>query len=216
MSEITNEAIFRGKIVGMRGGNANGTITLACPFVTTLRKEGKTENEARTNFPAMMYTKYTSTENVHDNFKVGDHVVVKASVRAQVRMDEHTGEVRESIGIYINDILHDRGKMMDAFGVEGGPYHEPQNEVYLSGSLEGITRRNATAQIRLNLSDERRNIVNAMYFHAPENKIRGLSIGDRVNILAMVQTVDTKDKDKENKKARNYQDLVVLGLSVDK
>ena len=210
MGNIVNEAIFRGRIASMRGTEGGGTIVLACPVITTTRKGGQLENGVRTNFPALSFNKHTVTEDIMKNFKVGNHVVVKGYVQSYLRMDERTGEVREMMEVYIREMLHDNSKMANAFGIEGRNYPECQNEVYLSAPLIGITKRtDSILSLRLDLSGERKNMVNATFFRAPAGVADGLSIGSQVNLLAMVQTIDTKS----GKKAPSYQDLVVLDLA---
>ena len=207
--EIMNEAIFRGRIVRIREANGNGTITLACPLITTVRKKGIVENGTRVNYPVLSFNKNTVTPNIAETFKQGDHVIVKGYVQSYMRLDENSGDAKEIMNLYIREIMPDTSKMMNAFGVEGRTYPESQNEVYLSGVLSGITKRNDTiALLRIDLSQERKN-VNAVYFRAPANVISDLSIGETINVLAMVQTVDTK----ERKMFRNYQELVILDIA---
>lgn len=207
--EIMNEAIFRGRIVRIRGTNGNGTITLACPLITTVRRKGVVENGVRVNYPVLSFNKNTVTPDILESFKQGDHVIVKGYVQSYMRLDENSGDAKEIMNLYIREIMLDTSKMMNAFGVEGRTYPEPQNEAYLSGVLAGVTKRTDTiATLRLDLSKERKNIVNAVYFRAPANVISDLSIGETVNVLAMVQTVDTREK----KVIRNYQELVVLDI----
>ena len=208
--EIMNEAIFRGRIVRIREANGNGTITLACPLITTVRKKGIVENGTRVNYPVLSFNKNTVTPNIAETFKQGDHVIVKGYVQSYMRLDENSGDAKEIMNLYIREIMPDTSKMMNAFGVEGRTYPESQNEVYLSGVLSGITKRNdAIALLRIDLSQERKNVVNAVYFRAPANVISDLSIGETINVLAMVQTVDTK----ERKMFRNYQELVILDIA---
>ena len=205
--EIMNEAIFRGRIVRIREANGNGTITLACPLITTVRKKGIVENGTRVNYPVLSFNKNTVTPNIAETFKQGDHVIVKGYVQSYMRLDENSGDAKEIMNLYIREIMPDTSKMMNAFGVEGRTYPESQNEVYLSGVLSGITKRNDTiALLRIDLSQERKNVV---YFRAPANVISDLSIGETINVLAMVQTVDTK----ERKMFRNYQELVILDIA---
>lgn len=210
MSNIVNEAIFRGRIASMRGNEGSGTVVLACPVITTLRRDGKLENGVRTNFPALSFNKNTVTENIMKNFKVSDHVVVKGYVQSYLRMDERTGEVRETMEVYIREMVLDNSKMANAFGIEGRNYPECQNEVYLSAPIIGITKRTDTiVSLRLDLSGEKKNMVDATFFRAPASLLDRLSIGSQVNLLAMVQTVDTKS----GKRAASYQNLVVLDLA---
>ena len=162
MGNIVNEAIFRGRIASMRGTEGGGTIVLACPVITTTRKGGQLENGVRTNFPALSFNKHTITEDIMKNFKVGNHVVVKGYVQSYLRMDERTGEVKEMMEVYIREMLHDNSKMANAFGVEGRNYPECQNEVYISAPLIGIAKRTESIlSLRLDLSGERKNMVNA-------------------------------------------------------
>lgn len=99
------------------------------------------------------------------NFKVGNHVVVKGYVQSYLRMDERTGEVKEMMEVYIREMLHDNSKMANAFGVEGRNYPEYQNEVYISAPLIGIAKRTESIlSLRLDLSGERKNMVNATFF----------------------------------------------------
>mgnify|MGYP000283737834 CR=1 FL=1 len=221
MSEQTNkvnEAIFRGRIASIRGKGVNGSLVIACPMVTTTNKGGKLENSVVTNFPALDFNKNTTTKDIPQNFKVGDHVVAKGYVQTYFRMDEHTGEVQETTGIYIRELLHDNSKMTNAFGAEGRYFPEAQNEVYLSGPVAGISKRSVNAknpnfaivQLRLDLSVERQNMVNALYFRAPQSAINGIRIGDTVDILAMIQTADIK---KEKKSTTGYQSIVVMDMA---
>lgn len=208
--EIMNEAIFRGRIVRIRGANGNGTITLACPLITTTRKKGVVENGVRNNYPVLSFNKSTVTQDILETFKQGDHVIVKGYVQSYMRLDENSGDAKEIMNLYVHEIMPDNSKMMNAFGVEGRTYPESQNEVYLSGVLAGITKRTDTiATLRIDLSKERKNVVNAVYFRAPANIISDLSIGETVNVLAMVQTVDAREK----KVIRNYQELVILDIA---
>lgn len=161
-------------------------------------------------YPVLSFNKNTVTPNIAETFKQGDHVIVKGYVQSYMRLDENSGDAKEIMNLYIREIMPDTSKMMNAFGVEGRTYPESQNEVYLSGVLSGITKRNDTiALLRIDLSQERKNVVNAVYFRAPANVISDLSIGETINVLAMVQTVDTK----ERKMFRNYQELVILDIA---
>ena len=210
MHDITNEAVFCGTIVSIRGKGNNGSITLACPLITSTRRQGKLENNVRINYPSLSFNKDTKTENILENFKVRDHVRVTAHVQSYLQMDENTGDTREIVNVYIDEITLDSSKMMNMFCKEGRVFPEARNEVYLSGTLLGIVKRTESIlSIRIDLSGQRKNYVNAMYYRAPSGLASEFVIGEKVAVLAMVQTVNTK----ENKKSRNYQDLVILDMS---
>lgn len=99
---------------------------------------------------------------------------------------------------------------MSMFGKNGRIYPESINEVYLSCTLAGITKHtNTILKFRLDLSDKRKNLMDAIYYRASAGIANGMGIGDSVDILAMIQTVNTK----EDKKIRNYQELVILDIS---
>lgn len=210
MNDITNEAVFCGTIVSIRGKGNNGSITLACPLITNTRRQGKLESNVRINYPSLSFNKDTQTENILEKFKVKDHVRVTGYVQSYLQMDENTGDTKEIINVYINEISLDSSKMMNMFCKEGRTYPEARNEVYLSGILLGVVKRTESIlSIRLDVSGQRKNFINAMYFRAPSGMASEFVIGEKVDILAMVQTINTK----ENKKSRNYQDLVILDLS---
>lgn len=210
MHDITNEAVFCGTIVSIRGKGNSGSITLACPLITSTRRQGKLENNVRINYPSLSFNKDTKTENILENFKVRDHVRVTAHVQSYLQMDENTGDTREIVNVYIDEITLDSSKMMNMFCKEGRVFPEARNEVYLSGTLLGIVKRTESIlSIRIDLSGQRKNYVNAMYYRAPSGLASEFVIGEKVDVLAMVQTVNTK----ENKKSRNYQDLVILDMS---
>lgn len=210
LHDITNEAVFYGTIVSIRGKGNNGSITLACPLITNTRRQGKLESNVRVNYPSLSFNKDTKTENIPENFKVKDHVRVTGHVQSYLQMDENTGDTREIVNVYIDEITLDSSKMMNMFCKEGRTYSEARNEVYLSGNLLGIVKRtDSILSIRLDVSGQRKNYINAIFFRAPSGLAGEFVIGERVDVLAMVQTVNTK----ENKKSRNYQDLVILDMS---
>lgn len=210
LHDITNEAVFCGTIVSIRGKGNNGSITLACPLITNTRRQGKLESNVRVNYPSLSFNKDTKTEGILENFKVRDHVRVTAHVQSYLQMDEKTGDTKEIVNIYIDEIIQDSSKMMSMFCKEGRTYPEARNEVYLSGILLGVVKRTESIlSIRLDVSVKRKNYINAMYYRAPSGLASEFVIGDKVDILAMVQTMNTK----ENKKFRNYQDLVILDMS---
>lgn len=210
LHDITNEAVFCGTIVSIRGKGNNGSITLACPLITNTRRQGKLESNVRVNYPSLSFNKDTKTENILENFKVRDHVRVTGHVQSYLQMDENTGDTREIVNVYIDEITLDSSKMMNMFCKEGRTYSEPRNEVYLSGNLLGVVKRtDSILSIRLDVSGQRKNYINAIYFRAPSGLASEFVIGEKVDVLAMVQTVNTK----ENKKSRNYQDLVILDMS---
>ena len=210
MNKVTNEAVFCGTIVSIRGKGNSGSITLACPSITSTRRQGKIENNVRINYPSLSFNKDTKTENILESFKVGNHVRVAAHVQSYLQMDENTGDTREILNVYIDEITQDSSKMMSMFCKEGRTFPEPRNEVYLSGTLLGVVKRTESIlSIRLDLSDQRKNYINAMFYRAPSGLASEFVIGDKVDILAMVQTIDTK----EHKKARSYHELVILDMS---
>lgn len=207
--EIINEAVFCGRIVSIRGNETSGTVTIACPAVTLTRRSGKIENGVRVNYPSLSYNKNTITQEVVGNFKRGDYVTIKGYVQAYLGLDKNNGDTKEITSLYIREIFHDRSKMEAAFGIAGRTYPESKNEVYLTGTLAGIVKRaERVLSVRLDLSAEHRNLINAVYYNARAGIASEYSIGDRVHILAMVQTVDTK----ENRHIYNYQDIVILDL----
>lgn len=206
---IMNHAVFRGTIVSIRGENGNGTIVLACPMITSMHRQGKIENGARVNYPALSFNKNTKTQNILTEFKQGNRVYVKAYLQTYVHMDDF-GEAHEMVNIYIDEIAQEYSKMMSMFGKNGRTFPESINEVYLSCTLAGITKHtNTILEFRLDLSDKRKNLMDAIYYRASAGIANGMTIGDSVDILAMIQTVNTK----ENKKVRNYQELVILDIS---
>lgn len=210
MAEIMNEVILRGRVARIRGEGTNGTVILACPAITTTRKEGKLLNGVKVNFPVLSFNKNTNTQDIANNFTVGEHVIVKGYVQSYLRMDEKTGEVKEVMNVYIREMLPDSSKMQNAFGVNGRFYPDAQNEVYLSGPIAGISKRGPrVTNIRLDLSGEKKNMINAVCFNASDELLSGLGIGTVVNLLAMVQTVDVND----GKKPLSYQQLVVLDMA---
>lgn len=206
---IMNHAIFRGTIVSIRGENENGTIVLACPMITNMYRQGKIENGVRVNYPVLSFNKNTKTQNILAEFKQGNRVFVKAYLQTYVHMDDF-GDAREIVNIYIDEIVQESSKMMSMFGKNGRIYRESINEVYLSCTLAGITKHtNTILKFRLDLSDKRKNLMDAIYYRASAGIANGMGIGDSVDILAMIQTVNTK----EDKKIRNYQELVILDIS---
>lgn len=210
MHDITNEAVFCGTIVSIRGKGNNGSITLACPIITSSRHQRKLENNVRVNYPSLSFNKDTKTENILENFKVRDHVRVTGHVQSYLQMDENTGDTREIVNIYIDKITQDSSKMMNMFCKEGRTFPEACNEVYLSGTLLGIVKRTESIlSIRIDLSGQRKNYVNAMYYRAPSGLASDFVIGEKVDVLAMVQTINTK----ESKRFGNYQNLVILDMS---
>ena len=62
--KIMNEAVFCGRIVSIRGNENSGTVTIACPVVTTTRRSGKIENGVRVNYPSLSYNKHTITQDI--------------------------------------------------------------------------------------------------------------------------------------------------------
>lgn len=210
LCDITNEAVFCGTIVSIRGKGNNGSITLACPLITNTRRQGALESNVRVNYPSLSFNKDTKTENILEKFKVRDHVRVTGHVQSYLQLDENTGDTREIINVYIDVITQDSSKMMNMFCKEGRTYSEARNEVYLSGNLLGVVKRTESIlSIRLDVSGQRKNYINAIYFRAPNGLASEFVIGEKVDILAMVQTVNTKEK----KNSRNYQDLVILDMS---
>lgn len=210
LRDITNEAVFCGTIVSIRGKGNNGSITLACPLITNTRRQGELESNVRVNYPSLSFNKDTKAENILEKFKVRDHVRVTGHVQSYLQLDESTGDTREIINVYIDDITQDSSKMMNMFCKEGRMYSEARNEVYLSGNLLGVVKRTESIlSIRLDVSGQRKNYINAVYFRAPSGLASEIVICEKVDILAMVQTVNTKEK----KKSRNYQELVILDMS---
>lgn len=210
LHDITNESVFCGTIVSIRGKGNTGSVTLACPLITSTRRQGKLENSVRVNYPSLSFNKDTKTENILENFKVGNHVRVTGHVQSYLQLDENTGDTREIVNIYIDEIIQDSSKMMSMFCKEGRTFPEGRNEVYLSGILLGVVKRTESIlSIRLDVSDQRKNYINAMYYRAPSGLASKFIIGEQVDILAMVQTINTK----ENKISRNYQNLVILDMS---
>lgn len=203
-----NKAIFHGTIVSMKGKNSNGSMTLACPFITRARRGGKIETLVRETYPTLSFNKNAVTKDILTNFAVGDRVVVEGNVRSYLRMDENTGDTREIMNIYIDTIEHDASCMEQVFGVKGRNYPEAENKLFLTGELAGISKRTGTTlNIRLDMSESgKRNMVDTVYYNAPASLVNELSIGDMVNVYARVQTVDTK----EHPHIRNYQSIVVL------
>lgn len=205
--EIMNEAVFCGRIVSIREDENSGTVTVACPAVTTTRRSGKVENGVRVNYPSLSYNKNTITPDVFGSFKRGDYVTIKGYVQAYLGLDKNNGETREITSLYIREMFHDRSKMEKVFGIPGRTYPETKNEVYLTGTLAGIVKRTERVlAVRLDLSTEHRNLINAVYYNARAGIASEYSIGDRVHILAMVQTVDTR----ESRHIYSYQDIVIL------
>lgn len=207
--KIMNEAVFCGRIVSIRGNENSGTVTIACPVVTTTRRSGKIENGVRVNYPSLSYNKHTITQDILGNFRQGNYVTIKGYVQVYLGLDKNNGDTREITSLYIREIFHDRSKMETAFGIAGRTYPETKNEVYLTGILDGIVKRGGRGlTVRLDLSDEHRNVINAMYYNAGAGIASQYNIGDRVHILAMVQTVDTK----ESRHIYSYQDIVILDM----
>lgn len=205
---VTNKAVVRGTIVSIHGKNNNGSMTIACPVITHSRKRGVLESSVRVNYPVVSFNSSTKTEGILDHFRQGQKVTIEGYVQSYLRMDDF-GDTREIMNLYITTITPDISKMEANFGIAGRIYPEPLNEVYLSGTLTGIVKRGDRAlAIRLDASREKKNILNLVYFHAPASVSQSFHIGDEVCILAMVQTVDTKEK----KVIHNYQDLVVLDI----
>lgn len=126
-------------------------------------------------------------------------------------MDEKSGETREMMNAYITEIQKQDSLMEHQFGQPGHVYPVESNEVYLTCRVAGVTKRTDTvALLRFDLSTpERKNMINGVYFNAPSSIINALTIGDIVNVVGMVQTVDTST----NKAVRTYQQLVILDLS---
>ena len=203
-----NKAIFQGTIVSIRGNESAGSITIAAPITIRTRRNGKYEYYVKETYPTLSYSKTTETENIINDFAVGDHVNIEAHLNSYIRMDQNSGDTREILNIYIDKIEHVNSCMEQVFGVEGRFYPDPVNEAYLSGELVGITKRpNGSTVFRINASAEegRRNSINIVYYNAPAEFVNNLNIGDHVNIFASIQTVDTK----ENKIIRDYQRVVV-------
>lgn len=205
---VTNRAIVRGTIVSIHGKNNNGSMTVACPVITNSRRRGVMESTVKVNYPVVSFNSGTETEDILERFHKGQRVFIEGYVQSYLRMDDF-GDTREIMNLYITTITPDISKMEAVFGDAGRVYPEPLNEVYLSGTLLGIVKRgDRVLALRLDASADRKNILNLVYFNAPATVSQSFHIGDNVSILAMVQTVDTKEK----KVIRNYQDLVVLDI----
>jgi|GEM_PF-3095239 len=207
--DVMNEAVFSGRIVSIRGDGVNGSMTLACPSITRANRKGKMENEVRTSYPVLSFNKDTATTDILSKFKRGDHVAVKGYVRSYLRMND-SGDAREILNVYIKEVDFTISKMFSAFGRDGRTFPDPLNEVYLSGTIVGITKRSDNIiTLRIDISSpQKKNIITATYYRAPAGLASKFVIGDSIDVLATMQTVDTK----EHTKIRDYQSLVILDI----
>lgn len=205
---IVNMVIMSGRIVSIKGDAYNGNITIACPTIVNTRRQGIIENKVRINFPSLAFNKNTKASDIPGTYHRGDYIQVNAFVQTYLRMND-SGDTKEVLNIYIQEISPQESKMWAVFGKKGRIYPDAKNEVYLSGSIAGISKRSdSKLELRIDVSDERKNIVNAVYYHVPKGAESSLSIGAKVDLLATIQTVDTK----QHQRIRNYQDLVIQDL----
>lgn len=205
-----NEVVFYGTIVGIHGKDESGSMTIVCPRIIRKRDKEKFVNGMREDFPVLSFNKETKTSDILKNYSVGDKVAIKAYLHSYLRMNDR-GDTTEMMNLYIDEIEHAVSKMETAFGVPGQTFPEAKNDVFLSGELIGLTKRTGrVVTLRLDVSDNnKKNHLNLLYFNAPKDFLTDYHIGDTINVLGSMQTVNTK----EQKTVRNYQSIVVLDIS---
>lgn len=96
-------------------------------------------SEVVVHHPVLNFNNYTETQNIAQDFIVGDHVVIKGYIKSYHR-STGDGKVRKEFFLYIKTMQKVKSKCETEFGVLGRAYPQPRNDYFLVGTIKSVEK----------------------------------------------------------------------------
>lgn len=207
--ETKNKGVVLGTIVSLKGDENTGKMVVACPVINRAYRNSKLESSVHDNYPSLSFNSLTQTKDIVKDYKIGDRVEISFYLQVYLRVDTQ-GETQYLMNAYITEVHHVKSQLEEEFGLAGRVFPDAKNEIYLAGKLLGIIKKKNSIELRLEAPiNGRKNVLSVVGFNIPSSITNELSIGDELCVLACMQTVDMKTKER----VKEYQNIVALDIA---
>ena len=147
-------------------------------------------SEVVIHHPTLDFNSYTETEDVLNNFVVGDHVRIRGYAKSYRRLDKE-GNTRQGYFFYIRTIEKVKSKCESAFGIPGKAYPVPANDYFLTGEIRSVEKLDgASAKLIISPYGERNNEVPVVVNRVNAGFLGKYRPGTLVHVHAIVESVD--------------------------